>query len=163
MCIRCYTCFCRHIVLAKIFKINPYKMSIPRFFMEVLLFTIIIKYKKPFSWFVYLSIIFQKQFWFGNTIYIYWLNFCPFFSPVRSVVIVAPGDPIPPNLPPQQKLQLQQMSSDHPPPPMQASEAAAAATADSAAFAMASHSEYTNSPRNKCNLYVCTFVINKNF
>jgi len=60
-------------------------------------------------------------------------------SPVRSVVIVAPGDPIPPNLPPQQKLQLQQMSSDHPPPPMQATEAAAAATADSAAFAMASH------------------------
>ena len=37
---------------------------------------------------------------------------------MRSVVIVAPGDPIPPNLPPQQKLQLQQMSSDHPPPTM---------------------------------------------
>ena len=34
------------------------------------------------------------------------------------MVIVAPGDPIPPNLPPQQKLQLQQMSSDHPPPTM---------------------------------------------
>ena len=34
-------------------------------------------------------------------------------SPVRSVVIVAPGDPIPPNLQPQQQLQLQQMSSDH--------------------------------------------------
>lgn len=29
-------------------------------------------------------------------------------SPVRSVVIVAPGDPIPPNLQPQQQLQLQQ-------------------------------------------------------
>jgi hypothetical protein len=35
-------------------------------------------------------------------------------SPVRSVTIVAPGDPIPPNLQPQQQLQLQQMSSDHP-------------------------------------------------
>ena len=34
-------------------------------------------------------------------------------SPVRSVMIVAPGDPIPPNLGPQQQLQLQQMSSDH--------------------------------------------------
>ena len=36
-------------------------------------------------------------------------------SPVRSVVIVAPGDPIPPNLPPQQQLQLQQLSTDLPP------------------------------------------------
>merc|ERR1719468_100673 len=35
-------------------------------------------------------------------------------SPVRSVVIVAPGDPIPPNLPPQQQLQLQQLSTDLP-------------------------------------------------
>ena len=31
-------------------------------------------------------------------------------------MIVAPGDPIPSHLQPQQKLQLQQMSSDHPPP-----------------------------------------------
>ena len=39
-------------------------------------------------------------------------------SPGRSVMIVAPGDPIPPHLPPQQQLQLQQMSSDfHPNPP----------------------------------------------
>ena len=44
------------------------------------------------------------------------LHLFPFFSPVRSVMIVAPGDPIPPHLQPQQKLQLQQMSSDHPPP-----------------------------------------------
>ena len=43
-------------------------------------------------------------------------------SPVRSVMIVAPGDPIPPNLGPQQQLQLQQMSSDHHPirPPSEA-------------------------------------------
>ena len=38
-------------------------------------------------------------------------------SPGRSVMIVAPGDPIPPHLPPQQQLQLQQMSSDFQPNP----------------------------------------------
>ena len=49
---------------------------------------------------------------YGSTITKLWI-----FSPVRSVMIVAPGDPIPAHLPPQQQLQLQQLNSDHHRPP----------------------------------------------
>ena len=58
----------------------------------------------------------QRQKWYSLLPKLQNLIFFQFFSPVRSVMIVAPGDPIPPHLQPQQKLQLQQMSSDHPPP-----------------------------------------------